>query len=477
MTITYDYYNISGQVLNTGSYTIKVASNVRSTTKIAELEYQVSIGTMSRTVYKDSKQVNDDTDGVSNVVHAFLSPQHVDLSATNTVALTPAGQLVDSAGTLVNTTNLANAATPNRSSLGLWVPGVANNNNQANVDRNTNIVLGVSGGVVFSTQSTITVTIATPGVVTDTAHGLTLNAPVTFFTTGALPTGLSPGTQYYVSSVVSANSYQVSATIGGTSINTTGTQSGVHTRVSSPNSMPAIQFNGAGYLQSDITTMTMLQKSIFNLSTLRTDEMFVFTTILTTPTSGLTKGCLFFWGLGSDNGWGIEVTSGGKLQFDHVPFAGTRDQFSLDSSFNILGDTADNSKTALCITITRAPSVADNGNYGQGAGLFEVHAAKIGLTNQGPFGQKNFQVATPARIPNTGTAVSSYSTVGLTLGMRPTTTASTVTDPLGSGYGMDNIIFQRRKRQGGLCIQVARQMAALYNTNPAVLAQPACLAL
>jgi len=74
-----------------------------------------------------------------------------------------------------------------------------------------------------------TVTIATPGVVTLTGHGFIANQPVFFQTTGALPTGLSVDTAYYVISTgLTADAFQLSLTSGGAAINTTGTQSGVH---------------------------------------------------------------------------------------------------------------------------------------------------------------------------------------------------------------------------------------------------------
>lgn len=81
--------------------------------------------------------------------------------------------------------------------------------------------------------SAVTITIASPGVVTWTAHGLPANAPV-YFTGGALPTGLVIGTQYFVKTVLSANTFTASATAGGTVINTTGTQSGIHTATAYP---------------------------------------------------------------------------------------------------------------------------------------------------------------------------------------------------------------------------------------------------
>lgn len=81
--------------------------------------------------------------------------------------------------------------------------------------------------------STVTMTIASPGVISWTAHGLAAGVGVKFSTTGALPTGLVAGTTYYVVSPTT-DAFSVAATPGGAAINTTGTQSGVHTATSVP---------------------------------------------------------------------------------------------------------------------------------------------------------------------------------------------------------------------------------------------------
>lgn len=83
-------------------------------------------------------------------------------------------------------------------------------------------------------SSTATMTIAAPGVVSWTAHGLVADQPIIFSTTGALPTGLTAGTTYYVKTVLSADTFSVTATPGGTAITTSGTQSGTHTVTTVP---------------------------------------------------------------------------------------------------------------------------------------------------------------------------------------------------------------------------------------------------
>lgn len=96
--------------------------------------------------------------------------------------------------------------------------------------------LGTGGGgtgtyTVSSSQlvaSTTITAVATPGVIT-VASAPANDLQVIFSTTGALPTGLTAGTAYYVVNRTSTT-FQVSATLGGSAINTSGyAQSGVHT--------------------------------------------------------------------------------------------------------------------------------------------------------------------------------------------------------------------------------------------------------
>jgi hypothetical protein len=86
-------------------------------------------------------------------------------------------------------------------------------------------------------------TIASPCVVTWTAHGKADGDPISFTTTGALATGLVAGTTYFVKSPAT-NTFNVAATSGGTAIVTSGSQSGVHTAtataIANYNKQPAI---------------------------------------------------------------------------------------------------------------------------------------------------------------------------------------------------------------------------------------------
>lgn len=90
---------------------------------------------------------------------------------------------------------------------------------------------GTSTGGVTTVIGAVSITIATPGVLTTgAAHGLIVGDTVTLATTGALPTGLAAGTTYFVISAgLTLTSFELSATSGGSAINTSGAQSGTHT--------------------------------------------------------------------------------------------------------------------------------------------------------------------------------------------------------------------------------------------------------
>lgn len=98
------------------------------------------------------------------------------------------------------------------------------------------ITTGICAGP--ASTATVTITIAAPGVFTDTAHGITGACPVVFTNSGGgLPTGITTGTTYWVTpSSITTNTYSVATTVAnalaGTSVTTTGTSTGTQTRTS-----------------------------------------------------------------------------------------------------------------------------------------------------------------------------------------------------------------------------------------------------
>lgn len=128
--------------------------------------------------------------------------------------------------------------------LPLWaVSNPATPAEKYKIDASGNVYKSSNSGAAWALMlgNVFTVTIASPGVFTDVAHGLTTNDTVKFTTTGALPTGLTAGTTYHVIAAgLTADAFEVSATQGGAAINTSGSQSGVHSV------LPTLGKNGSG---------------------------------------------------------------------------------------------------------------------------------------------------------------------------------------------------------------------------------------
>ena len=109
---------------------------------------------------------------------------------------------------------------------------------------------------------------ATPAVLSLNSHGLSVGDAIVLSTSGTLPTGLTVGTVYYVISAgFGVNSFQVSATLGGTAINTSSAGSGTHSFTSYYSALTSThqwQFAQAGNLVFAVQANTAPQ--VFNLS-------------------------------------------------------------------------------------------------------------------------------------------------------------------------------------------------------------------
>lgn len=135
--------------------------------------------------------------------------------------------------------------------LGVW--GIGNPSTDAlrlwsQSNFGEDLVYGPRGGAIYFwnatygvTPLTVTVTIASPGVFTGTTN-LSNGDAVVLNTTGELPTGLVPGTVYYVVGA-SGTTFKLATTYGGAAINTSGTQSGTHSI--SVRGLPASSLGGA----------------------------------------------------------------------------------------------------------------------------------------------------------------------------------------------------------------------------------------
>jgi hypothetical protein len=79
----------------------------------------------------------------------------------------------------------------------------------------------------LSAPATVTITVASPAVITWAGQNISVNTPIVFSTSGSLPTGIVAGNTYFVRTAAGNNSFTISTTLGGTQVNTTGTQTGV----------------------------------------------------------------------------------------------------------------------------------------------------------------------------------------------------------------------------------------------------------
>lgn len=109
---------------------------------------------------------------------------------------------------------------------------------------------------------------ASPAVFTKTAHGQAIGDAIVLSTSGALPTGLTVGTVYYIISAgFTANAFEVSATLGGSAINTSGAGSGTHsitsnyTTVASDRQWQFVQFNNLVFV-----TQAAIPLQVFDLT-------------------------------------------------------------------------------------------------------------------------------------------------------------------------------------------------------------------
>jgi hypothetical protein len=153
-------------------------------------------------------QIRFNVPNLAATVHTIRALQVVDTGTTGwKIFMSTTGSVALNGGTLlINNVDLADFITSPPTF------GFATGNNQKAVYK---LIDNVS---TYTTS--VSVSVATPGKVTFTSHPFYVNDPVVFVY-GTLPTGLALNTTYYVRNP-SANDFELSATVGGASITTTG---------------------------------------------------------------------------------------------------------------------------------------------------------------------------------------------------------------------------------------------------------------
>ena len=163
-------------------------------------------------------------------------------------------------------------------------------------------------------SSTVTISIATPGVITWTGHGRVANDTIRITTTGSLPTGLTASTTtYFVKTVIDANNFTVSASSGGTVIDTTGTQSGVHT---------AFVYSGVPTVAVATTTVTLASFSLAGREISYTGALEMFALFSFTATANAKTITMTYGGQTFHNS-GAVGSSYGSLYLNKIAYART----------------------------------------------------------------------------------------------------------------------------------------------------------
>lgn len=159
-------------------------------------------------------------------------------------------------------------------------------------------------------KSTVTISNASPGVVAWAGHGRQPNDAVVFSTTGGLPTGLTAGQTYYVTSTsFSSEQFTVSATQGGAAINTSSAGSGVHT-----GGLAAI-YNKPPLLNTDVWEDVGPTNKYAMFDTLRNTVTSVDSPLTVVITPGTRCDALGLAGVDAD-AVQVTITSGGNPVYD-----------------------------------------------------------------------------------------------------------------------------------------------------------------
>lgn len=253
----------SGVFLTALGQTASGADIIAATTQLAALVNSVGLGVVGRSAATAGPFAEIVATGGSGAVFresgSTIGWGTISAAGIATDAVTNAKIIADAVDN-TKLANMANGTIKGRITAGTGdpediaagaLPGTATNDDAPAGRIGEFMISGHGNG----TAQTCTISNATPAVVTAAAHTLSIGATVNFTTTGALPSPLVVGTNYYVSSQsFAAGAFCLSTTsdnaIAGTSINTTTAGSGVHTVVK----------------QMKLTTATNVDMAILNLT-------------------------------------------------------------------------------------------------------------------------------------------------------------------------------------------------------------------
>ena len=168
---------------------------------------------------------------VQMMLNGKASPLNTFTCTINGVTLNIAANANGNNALLSDIATAINAGVPNVTATVLQIQGTDANRQIVVTSTNTQpVVISAASVGAYAPTSSVTISIGTPGIVTWANHNLVAGDAIKFSTSGgSIPTGLTAGTTYYVSSTsLTSNTFQVAATLsaalaGTGSIATSGT--------------------------------------------------------------------------------------------------------------------------------------------------------------------------------------------------------------------------------------------------------------
>lgn len=161
--------------------------------------------------------------------------------------------------------------------------------------------------VLINPSATVTISIASPGVITWAGHGLADGTPVVLTTSGSLPTGLTAGIEYFVVDRT-AHAFRLSTMKNGVGVNTSGSQSGTHTTTARVHDI----YEFASPITAPVT-MTIASPCVVTWAThvLADGDPIVFTNSGGALPTGIVAGTVYYVKSPTTNTFNIAATPNG----------------------------------------------------------------------------------------------------------------------------------------------------------------------
>ncbi len=161
---------------------------------------------------------------------------------------------------------------------------------------------------VGAPTSTVTITQASPAVVSWAANGLAVDSPVVLSTTGTRPSGFTAGRTYFVRQRLTDGTFTLSATKGGRAISTTTAGSGTHTATAKIHTI----YQALIGQRSTVTFDAGTDKVNYTAHDLAADTAVVFTNSGGGLPPELTAGTTYYVRSPGVNDFQVSATSGGS---------------------------------------------------------------------------------------------------------------------------------------------------------------------